>query len=161
MSSKQEIYRMIRTATESHRRKSVGERFQKIVRNAILYKFLPTFSFLSKDDVTSCPMCGHGEDIKLAERLRMILPVSIECKYCKAKGLKQVFDWYDDSVSNTNRLARVQDTIPILAMQRGKHYPLWVLSQDDALSLFHQLAELKEKVKELEQTADHYIVEVA
>ena len=141
---------MIRTAAESHRRKSIGERFQKLVRSSILEKFIDICPWLSAEDITSCPMCKHGEDLKFTERLRMIFPVSIECKYCTTKGLKQVFDWYDDSVRNTTKLARVLDTIPILAMQRGKHVPLWVMSQDDALNLFHKLAELEEKLAELD-----------
>ena len=94
----------IKNKTESDERKETGKRFQELVRDAILYRFKSTFSWLSHDDITSCKMCGHGEDIKLKERFRAMIPVCIECRYReKGAGMQTIYSWFEKGSSTQSK----------------------------------------------------------
>ena len=145
----------IKNKTESDERKETGKRFQELVRDAILYRFKSTFSWLSHDDITSCKMCGHGEDIKLKERFRAMIPVCIECRYReKGAGMQTIYSWFEEARQHKAKLGFIHDIIPILAIQKDIDIPLWIMSQDDAISLFHKIAKLESDLNELQQETD-------
>ena len=73
---------MIRDKITSHLRKEKGQAFQRKCVNYIKQIFFKVFPELDEiTDITSCPSYKHDEDIWLSNRLRALLPVSMEFKY--------------------------------------------------------------------------------
>ena len=56
--------------------KDKGEQFQQEVAN----RLLEVRQGFAPEDVQSCPMSTHGEDIILSQAARQVLPITVECK---------------------------------------------------------------------------------
>ncbi len=140
---------MINDKIASAHIKNLGQAFQNKIKKQIIETFSKYFPeyFTEKDDITSCPSCSHGEDIKLSHRLRKILPVSIECK-SRQNEFKQINKYYRQAVRHTNSLGRTDDIIPILFTKRGTQDSLGVLDSQHLINLLLELALYKKILKE-------------
>ena len=80
----------VRDSVASAYIKNVGQAFQNKIKKQIIDTFSQDFPncLSNRDDITSCPSCNHGEDIKLSNRFRAIFPVSIECKKNENKEIE-------------------------------------------------------------------------
>ena len=139
----------VRDSVASAYIKNVGQAFQNKIKKQIIDTFSQDFPncLSNRDDITSCPSCNHGEDIKLSNRFRAIFPVSIECKH-RTKEFKLLNGYYDQAVRHTNSLGRTDDIIPILFTKRGTQDSLGVLDSRHLINLFLELALLKKKLQE-------------
>lgn len=133
---------MITTRAESNKRKASGKAFQDRHMKKILEAFSSVFPFLTSEDISSCPSCNHGEDIKLSDRFRSLYPVSTECKHGATK-YKELYREYNQAVKQTNLLARTDDIIPKLTVQGSNNEALVVVSESDWLSVMIDRAVLK------------------
>jgi hypothetical protein len=70
----------------SHVIKDKGALFQQEVADR-LFKVRQGFA---PEDVQSCRMSTHGEDIILSPRARAVLPITVECKAQKRHCLRHV-----------------------------------------------------------------------
>ena len=139
---------MIRDKITSHLRKEKGQAFQKKCVNYIKQIFFKVFPELDDiTDITSCPSCKHGEDIWLSNRLRALLPVSIECKD-RSKEFKLINQYYKQAVDQTRKLGRTDNISPLLITKRGSHDALGVLHLQDLLNLYLKVAMLEKQIKE-------------
>ena len=112
----------------------------------ILDSFFKRFPDLQEGkDISSCPSCMHGEDIWFSEKLRSILPVSIECKY-RTTDYKLVNKNYTQAVEQTKKLG-IPNIKPVLAIKRANQDALMVMSIQDYLNLFLERAELEMQLK--------------
>mgnify|MGYP001334539563 CR=1 FL=1 len=133
---------MITTKAESDKRKATGKAFQDRHRRAVLNAFQNEFPELTGNDISSCPSCQHGEDIKLSEYFRSIYAVSTECKSGASK-YKELYREYYQAVKQTNSLAIADDIIPQLTVQGSNNEALVVVSESDWLNVMVGLAVLK------------------
>ena len=92
---------MIRSAKDSDARKSKGFAHQ----NDIISRFLKKIPTLNEIDLISCPKSANGEDVRMTEEARVLLPLSIECKH-QDKGFKQTYDVYEQAHNQMKNLAR-------------------------------------------------------
>lgn len=137
---------MIKTKEESVRRKGIGRSFQERHRRAVLEKFKSDYDFLTEEDITSCPSCSHGEDIKLSQRFREIYPYSTECKR-GATEHKTIYKQYNQAMRQARDLALTTDIVPVLAIQGSHNSTLIVLSEQDHLRICKENADLKLQIE--------------
>ena len=121
---------MIDSAKESHKRKLKGEKHQQECIDDIVEVFPELFGELS-----SCPNCKHGEDIKMSEKARDILPISIECKTSK-QGYSKAYHDLAQAQHQTRKLGRAEDDITPVALVNAEAMPiLAVLYNKDLLKI--------------------------
>jgi hypothetical protein len=101
--------------------KAKGRNLQKLVRDIIL-ELNPE---LNSDDVQSTSMGAGGEDVKLSQAARKLVPFQIECKN---KAEIAVYGWYEQ------------------AQDHGQHEPLLVIKTNHRDPLVVVNAELFFKI---------------
>ena len=138
---------MIRDSHTSNQRKEKGQAFQRRVLNTIVDTLFPSFPYLNREDISSCPSCKHGEDIKMSDRLRAVAPVSIECKYT-SKEYKLLTKHFDQTVDQTIKLGRTDNIMPLLTVKRSVRDTLGVMALTDILTLIKENALLKRQLQE-------------
>lgn len=99
--------------------KAKGRRLQQDICKRILAMF-PT---LEQDDVKSCPMGSHGEDIQLSPAARELFPFSVECKASKNSTIQT---HYEQAAKNAPK-----GTIPIVVTKADRKGPLVTMVADD------------------------------
>jgi len=92
---------MILNAAESHRRKAKGCDFQK----EIVAKILNKIPILTDVDVVSYPPSAKGEDARISNAARRVLPIVVECKHYD-KGFGQVYKYYKEARTHMRELGR-------------------------------------------------------
>ena len=104
--------------------KAKGRRLQQKVAADLCAAFN-----LSTDDVQSCPGGSHGEDVRLSEAARDIVPWSIECKNQERLN---VWSAFDQAESNAN------GHVPVVVAKRNHRDALCTMRWADALALLVQ-----------------------
>ena len=125
---------MITNLQESEVRKNKGYEHQ----NDIIDRFLKKIPTLNEIDLISCPKSANGEDVRMTEAARVILPLSIECKH-RDKGFKPTYDAYEQAHMQMKNLARVEDLMPIAFIKQGDCPPLAIISADDMIEILSLL----------------------
>lgn len=92
----------------------------------VVREILQCFEELHEDDVRSCGMGQHGEDIQLSERAREMLPWSIECKNVERLNFWEAFE---------QAKANCGSHTPVVIAKRNQKDILCVLRLNDALYL--------------------------
>lgn len=102
--------------------KAKGRRLQQQVAADIL----AAFGDLQEDDVASCGMGQHGEDVCLSPFARRLLPWSIECKNVERLNVWSAFAQAE---------ANCREHTPVVVAKRNRCEPLCVMRWSDALRL--------------------------
>ena len=135
---------MIKSTSESHKRKLKGEKLQYEVLDLLLEVFHEL-----QDEITSCHMCSHGEDIKFSDIARAILPISIECK-TSIKGYSKAYHDIGQAQHQTRKLGRAEDDITPVAFVNEEAKPiLVVLYAIDYLKLQRENYLLRQQIRRL------------
>ena len=105
-------------------RKDKGIRLQNWVRDTLL----TIFTSLDDNDVSCAIMGETGEDIKLSNPAKKLIPYSFECK--NKEGFKGIYDIIAQAQSNS----RATDT-PVAVIKMNNHQPLVVVDASHFLLL--------------------------
>jgi len=105
-------------------RKAKGRRLQNWVRDTLL----SLFETLDDNDIMCAIMGETGEDIKLSNPAKKLIPYSFECK--NKEGFKGIYDIIAQAKSNS----RVTDT-PVAVIKMNNHQPLAILDATHFLKL--------------------------
>jgi|TARA_R110000824_G_scaffold97544_1_gene233142 hypothetical protein len=105
-------------------RKAKGRRLQNWVRDTLL----SIFETLDDNDVSCAIMGETGEDIKLSNPAKKLIPYSFECK--NKEGFKGIYDIIAQAQSNS----RATDT-PVAVIKMNNHQPLVVVDASHFLLL--------------------------
>ena len=68
--------------------------------------------------------------------------------------MQTICSWFEEAHQHKAKIGSIHDIIPILAIQKDIDTPLWIMSQDNAASLFHKIAKLETDLNELRQETD-------
>ena len=105
-------------------RKAKGRRLQNWVRDTLL----SIFKTLDGNDIMCAIMGETGEDIKLSNPAKKLIPYSFECK--NKEGFKGIYDIIAQAQSNS----RATDT-PVAVIKMNNHQPLVVVDASHFLLL--------------------------
>ena len=105
-------------------RKAKGRRLQNWVRDTLL----SIFKTLDNNDISCAIMGETGEDIKLSNPARKLIPYSFECKN------KQTFKGIYDIMSQAQSNAKVSD-VPVAIIKMNKFQPLAIVDATHFLKL--------------------------
>ena len=113
----------------SHVIKDKGEQFQKEVADRLCQVrqgFVP-------EDVQSCRMSTHGEDIILSPEARQILPITVECKAQKRHAACAT---WKQAHRQAKELCLSQQPEPVVFIRVEGEIPLVVMRAEYALALW-------------------------
>ena len=105
-------------------RKAKGRRLQNWVRDTLL----SVFTSLDDNDVSCAIMGETGEDIKLSNPAKKLIPYSFECKN------KETFKGIYDIMSQAQENAKVTD-VPVAVIKMNKFQPLAIVDATRFLKL--------------------------
>ena len=105
-------------------RKAKGRRLQNWVRDTLL----SIFKTLDDNDIMCAIMGETGEDIKLSNPAKKLIPYSFECK--NKEGFKGIYDIISQAKGNS----RVTDT-PVAVIKMNNHQPLAIIDATHFLQL--------------------------
>ena len=112
----------------SHVIKDKGEQFQQEVVDRLL-KVCKEFT---SQDVQSCRMSTHGEDIILSPRARAVLPITVECK---AKKRHSACATWKQAHRKAKELCLSVQPEPVAFIKVDGEVPLVVMRAEYALAL--------------------------
>ena len=102
--------------------KAKGRRLQQRVVADLCEAFA-----LAPDDVRSCPMGSHGEDVRLSSAAKRRIPWSIECKNQERLNLWAAFAQASATCA--------PGSVPVVVAKRNHEEPLCTMRWTDALAL--------------------------
>ena len=105
-------------------RKAKGRRLQNWVRDTLL----SIFNILDDNDISCAIMGEPGEDIKLSNPAKKLIPYSFECKN------KETFKGIYDIMSQAQQNAKVTD-VPVAVIKMNKFQPLAIVDATHFLKL--------------------------
>ena len=105
-------------------RKAKGRRLQNWVRDTLL----SVFTMLDDNDVSCAIMGETGEDIKLSNPAKKLIPYSFECKN------KETFKGIYDIVQQAQHNAKVNE-VPIAVIKMNKFQPLAIVDATHFIKL--------------------------
>ena len=105
-------------------RKAKGRRLQNWVRDTLL----SIFKTLDDNDISCAIMAETGEDIKLSNPAKKLIPYSFECKN------KQTFKGIYDIMAQAQSNAKVTD-VPVAIIKMNKFQPLAIVDATHFLQL--------------------------
>ena len=105
-------------------RKAKGRRLQNWVRDTLL----EIFTSLDSNDISCAIMGETGEDIKLSNPAKKLIPYSFECKN------KETFKGIYDIMSQAQENAKVTD-VPVAVIKMNKFQPLAIVDATHFLKL--------------------------
>ena len=111
---------MMRTSS----RKAKGRRLQNWVRDTLL----SIFTTLDNKDISCAIMGETGEDIKLSNPAKKLIPYSFECK--NKETFKGIYDIINQAQSN----AKASD-VPIAVIKMNKFKPLVIVDDTHFFNL--------------------------
>lgn len=114
--------------------KDKGEQFQQEVAD----RLLEVRQGFTSEDVQSCPMSTHGEDIILSPEARQVLPITVECKAQKRHAACATWKQAHRQAKELCLLAqpepvafiRVDGEVPLVVMRAEYALALWVAAPD-------------------------------
>jgi|TARA_R100001129_G_scaffold130573_1_gene92414 hypothetical protein len=109
-------------------RKAKGRRLQNWVRDTLL----EIFTSLDSNDISCAIMGETGEDIKLSNPAKKLIPYSFECK--NKETFKGIYDIIDQAKSNSN-----ERETPIGIIKMNKHQPLAILDAKHFLQMIGKI----------------------
>ena len=118
---------MMRTSS----RKAKGRSLQNWVRDTLL----SIFTTLDNNDISCAIMGETGEDIKLSNPAKKLIPYSFECK--NKETFKGIYDIINQAQSN----AKASD-VPIAVIKMNKFQPLVIV---DATHFFNLIGKQNER----------------
>ena len=129
--------------------KNKGRRFQQKIAKTIL----DSFPQLTDDDVGSTSMGAPGEDIKLSQLARSVLPLSLECKCVERLNVWQCLEQAENNTPN--------GVTPCLVFSRNRSQAYAVVPWETLLYLYQCMdrktspgeipSKLQSLLKELQQ----------
>ena len=113
----------------SHVIKDKGEQFQQ----EVVAKLLEVRQGFAPEDVQSCRMSAHGEDIILSPEARQVLPITVECK---AQKRHAVHTTWKQAHRQAKELCLPKQPEPVVFIRVDGEIPLVVMRADYALVLW-------------------------
>jgi hypothetical protein len=113
----------------SHIIKDKGEQFQQDV----VAKLREVRQGFAPEDVQSCRMSAHGEDIVLSSAARQVLPITVECKAQKRHAACAT---WKQAHRQAKELCLSQQPEPVVFIKVDGEVPLVVMRAEYALALW-------------------------
>jgi hypothetical protein len=118
----------------SHIIKDKGEQFQQDV----VAKLLDVRQGFAPEDVKSCRMSAHGEDIVLSQAARQVLPITVECKAQKRHAAcatwkqahRQAKELCLSAQPEPVAFIKVDGEVPLVVMRAEYALALWAAAPD-------------------------------
>ena len=114
----------------SHVIKDKGEQFQQEVAD----RLCQVRKGFTPEDVQSCRMSTHGEDIILSPSARQVLPITVECKAQKRHAACAT---WKQAHRQAKELCLSVQPEPVAFIKADEEVPLVVVRAEYALSLIH------------------------
>ena len=113
----------------SHVIKDKGEQFQQ----GVVAKLRDVRQRFAPEDVQSCRMSAHGEDIVLSPAARQVLPITVECKAQKRHAACAT---WKQAHRQAKELCLPEQPEPVVCIKVNGEVPLAVMRLEYALALW-------------------------
>ena len=114
---------------ESYIVKDKGALFQQ----EVVDRLLEVRKEFTSQDVRSCPMSVHGEDIILSPEVRQVLPITVECKAQKRHAAHTT---WKQAHRQAKELCLPEQPEPVVCIKVNGEVPLAVMRLEYALALW-------------------------
>ena len=114
---------------ESYIVKDKGALFQQ----EVVDRLLEVRKGFTSQDVRSCPMSVHGEDIILSPEARQVLPITVECKAQKRHAAHTT---WKQAHRQAKELCLPEQPEPVVCIKVNGEVPLAVMRLEYALALW-------------------------